>query len=333
MPKRRADDAPHVAVTDHLIQRRPAANLMADFPEHPAEEYRGEVVPYYPSPLPKTDLNELYRAVAQVGLANNVTAGMPDLVRAIGIVKPAQAEFYMVLGDGWRALGKADQAISAYEEAVRLSNGGSRELTALASVLPVDKAKAALERAVAVARGDPEPLYQYGLLTGSAEKIRGAIAMDPTMPAKSRNLADLLVKQGRGAEAVDAARDALRVDPFEDASWDVAGKALAEDGKFPEAFFDFERAIRLHPRADYLYDYALALVRANRFDEAETEAAMAVRADSALGEAHELLGGLYLRRHQLAEAAREYRAAIALHPELERLRARLASILAQQGTP
>ncbi len=305
---------------------------MAEFPEHPAELYLGEVVPYYPSPLPKTPLNELYRAVAQVGLQNNLTAGMPDLVRAIDIVKPAEAEFYMVLGDGWRALGKPDQAIPAYEQAVRLSNGGSRELTALASVLPRDKAEEALKRAVAGAHGDPEPLYQYGLLTESVDKIRSAIAMDPTMPEKSRNLADTLVRTGRGAEAVDAARDALRIDPFDASSWDIAGKALAEDGKFPEAFFDFERAIRLHPRAEYLYDYALALVRADRFDEAETEAGMAVRADSGLGEAHELLGGLYARKRQWTDAAREYRAAIALHPELERLRQRLASILAQQGT-
>lgn len=333
MPQRRSDDAPHVAVTDHLIQRRPAADLMAEFPEHPAEEYRGEVVPYYPSPFPKTDLNELYRAVAQVGLGNNVKAGMPDLVRAIDIVKPAQAEFYMVLGGGWRALGKPEQAIAAYEQAVRLSNGGSRELVALASVLPADQAEVVLKRAVAAAPGDPEPLYQYGLLTESAEMIRRAIAMDPTMPEKSRNLAGVLLRAGRGSEAADAARDALRADPFDDAAWDVAGKALAEDGKFPEAFFDFERAIRLHPRADFLYDYALALVRADRYEEAETEAGMAVRADSGLGDAHELLGGLYLRKGQLADAAREYRAAIAVHPDRERLRQRLASVLAQQGKP
>ena len=75
MPKRRVDDAPHVIMTDHLIQRRAPANALAEFAERPPEEYRGEVVPYYPSPLPDTPQNALYRAVAQVGLGNNVAAG------------------------------------------------------------------------------------------------------------------------------------------------------------------------------------------------------------------------------------------------------------------
>ena len=56
MPKRRVDDAPHVIMTDHLIQRRAPANALSEFAERPAEEYRGEVTPYYPSPLPQTPL-------------------------------------------------------------------------------------------------------------------------------------------------------------------------------------------------------------------------------------------------------------------------------------
>src|ERR1039457_4735345 len=72
MPKRRVDDAPHVIMTDHRIQRRAAAGALLEFGELPAEEYRGEVVPYYPAPLPETPQNALYYAVAQVGLGNNV---------------------------------------------------------------------------------------------------------------------------------------------------------------------------------------------------------------------------------------------------------------------
>ena len=56
MPRRRTEDVVHVVMTDHLIQRRPpSGDLMAELAErHPteAEEYRGEVVPYYPATLP-----------------------------------------------------------------------------------------------------------------------------------------------------------------------------------------------------------------------------------------------------------------------------------------
>ena len=97
-------------MTDHLIQRRAPANALAEFAERPAEEYRGEVTPYYPSPLPETPRNALYRAVAQVGLGNNVAAGLPELVRLIDEIKPQEAEFYMVLGDGWKSEGKTEEA-------------------------------------------------------------------------------------------------------------------------------------------------------------------------------------------------------------------------------
>ena len=81
----------------------------------------------------------------------------------------------------------------------------------------------------------------------------------------------------------------------------------------------------------YLYDYALALVRADHFDEAQNEAERAVRADSSLIEPHELLAGLHARKNELSQAAREYLAALALKPDLARAHFQLAKVLAAQG--
>ena len=106
---------------------------------------------------------------------------------------------------------------------------------------------------------------------------------------------------------------------------------MAEKGAFPDAFFDFERAIKLHLYAPYLYDYALALVRANRFEDAQHQAQLAVRADAGLVEAHELLGGLHLRKQEWPEAAAEYTAALALKPDLPRVQLRLGTALAAAG--
>ena len=70
MPRRRADDAVHVVMTDHYIQRRrPDRDLLAPLPEmHDSERtsYRGEVVPLYPRHLPPGGESELYLATAQV---------------------------------------------------------------------------------------------------------------------------------------------------------------------------------------------------------------------------------------------------------------------------
>jgi tetratricopeptide (TPR) repeat protein len=324
MPKRRTDDAPHVIMTDHLIQRRPAPDGLTEFAERPAEEYRGEVAPYYPSPLSETPRNALYRAVAQVGLENNVAAGMPDLVRLIGEARPREPEFYMVLGDGWKSLGKLTEAAAAYQQALRLQPDSTRAMRALAAVSEAPRAEQILARAVEVAPNDPESWFRYGVLTSSAARIQKAIALDPWLPDQARRLAEI-------THSEPALRDALRTDPFDDAAWDLGGRILAEQGRMSEAVFDFERAIKLRPSARYMYDYALALVRADRFDEAQSQASMAVRADASLVEAHELLGGLYTRKQEWSDAAREYSAALALKPDLARVELRLGSVLAALG--
>jgi cytochrome c-type biogenesis protein CcmH/NrfG len=323
MPKRRVDDAPHVIMTDHRIERRPPAGALAEFPERPAEEYRGEVAPYYPSPLPETPRNALYRAVAQVGLGNNVAAGLPELVRLMDEVKPQEAEFYMVLGGGWKTAGNPQEAASAYQRALQIKPDSARAMRALAEVDPPN-AEQILAHAVQVAPNDPESWFRYGVLTSSAERIQKAITLDPWLPDQSRRLAEV-------SHSDTALQDALRTDPFDDAAWDLGGRILAEKGAFAEAFFDFERAIKLHPDGRYLYDYALALVRADRFDDAQKQAEMAVRADAGLVEAHELLGGLYLRKKALPAAAREYRAALVLKPDLARAQLRLGTVLASEG--
>ena len=323
MPKRRTDDAPHVIMTDHLIQRRAPATALAEFPERPPEEYRGTVTPYYPSPLPETPRNALYRAVAQVGLGNNVVAGLPDLARLVDEIKPQEPEFFMVLGDGWKSLAKPREAAAAYQRALQIDPASVRAMRALAEV-DAPHAEQILARAVQIAPNDAESWFRYGVLTSSAERIRKAIALDPWLPDQSRRLAEITHEE-------TALRDALRTDPFDDAAWDLGGRIMAEKGKLEDAFFDFERAIKLRPNGAYLYDYALVLARAERFDDARNEAEMAVRADSSLAEAHELLGGLHSRKKELPEAAREYRAALTLKPDLARAHLRLATVLLAEG--
>jgi tetratricopeptide (TPR) repeat protein len=270
----------------------------------------------------------LYRAVAQVGLGNNLAAGLPELVRLIDEVKPPEAEFYMVLGDGWKSAGKPDEAAGAYQRALKIKPDSTRAMRALAAVDQAD-AEQILAHAVQIAPSDAESWFRYGVLTMSseriaAERIQKAITLDPWLPDQSRRLAEV-------SHSEAALKDALRTDPFDDAAWDLGGRIMAEKGEFRDAFFDFERAIKLYPSGQYLYDYALALVRADRFDDAQKQTQLALRADAGLVEAHELLGGLYARKQELPEAAQEYAAALALKPDLARAQLRLGTVLAAEG--
>ena len=347
MPKRRTDDVVHAVMTDHLIQRRPPArDLLAELTErHPtdAEEYHGEVVPYYPNPFPRTDENLLYRAVAQVALRNNLPLGLADLAREVARVRPGNSEFYLVLGDAWKNSGKPQETIAAYEQALRLRPDFPRGLLNLASALKsagqFARAGETVKRALTVAPSNAAAWLQSGAIDfalgrtdAAIEKMEKAIALDPELPGEHTGLAELLLATGQTDRAGAALQEGLRIDPYDATAYDLRGRQLAAKGDLAESLYNFEKAIRLRPGyAPHLYDYGLALLSMNRFDEAQASAEAALQADPKMAEAHELLGGLLARKRQLPEAAAEYSEALRLRPDFDRAHLDLAGVLANQG--
>ena len=170
MPKRRTQDVVHAVMTDHYIQRRPPANLLAPLAERQefdAKQYRGPVVPYYPSPLPKTPDNLLYQAVAQVTQQSNLKAGLPQLAAEIAKQQPARPEFYVELGEAWLNAGNPRNAIAAFDQALKRAPNSSVALVDLAGALTQSgqnaRAVEVLKRALASGLSDPLLWYQLGL--------------------------------------------------------------------------------------------------------------------------------------------------------------------------
>ena len=224
-------------------------------------------------------------------------------------------------GRAWENLRKRRRVSAGLAEEAGFSAGSARS----GGSGEPPHAEQILAHAVQVAPNDAESWFRYGVLTSSAERIQKAIALDPWLPDQSRRLAEV-------THSEPALKDALRTDPFDDAAWDLGGRIMAEKGNFADAFFDFERAIKLHPSGQYLYDYALALVRADRFDDAQSEAEMAVRADSSSGRRRMSCSAVFTRgKRNWPEAAREYSAALALRPDLARVQLRLGTVLAAEG--
>ena len=118
MPKRRTEDVVHAVMTDHYIQRKkPAVDLLAEMkePHEPEILYRGEVVPYYPQPLPATAENELYLALAQVRENNNMDRGLAQFAAAIKKYRPSQVRILCGarrrMGQSWSRR-ECDSAVS-----------------------------------------------------------------------------------------------------------------------------------------------------------------------------------------------------------------------------
>jgi predicted CXXCH cytochrome family protein len=346
MPKRRTEDVVHVVMTDHLIQRRPPADLTSELAErHPieAEEYRGDVVPYYPATLPRAGPDALYRALAQLATKNNLSAGVAELARLIALQPPREAEWYIQLGDAWMASAAPAKAAAAYQEALRLKPKTVRILRALGKAWLVSgqpsRSAEVLQQAIQIAPSDAGSWYQSGALalalgrtSEALEKMRKAIALDPDLTGAYTTLAAIQAADRQRDRVEASLQEALRIDPYDAAAWDLAGRVLAEKREFPEALFDFERA--LHYRQDfasYLYDYALTLSTAGMFERAQQAAAASARADSKIAETHALLGNLLAKKRMLSEAVKEYQEAIRLRPDIARPMLDLASVYAAQG--
>jgi len=347
MPKRRTEDVVHALITDHFIQRKvPMRDLQAELQERhltDAEEYHGEVAPYYPSPLPKTSENSLYLAVAQVARQNNLDKGVADLAQEMNQHPPREEEFYIALGDAWKNSGNSKAAVGAFEQAVRIKPESVTALRSFAASLKtsgnVSRSEQILNRALHLAPLDGSTWNQYAMLeadlgrTGRAiEKLQKALALNPDLPEGDLNLATLFVQEAQMEPAETALKRALSIDPYDAAAYDLMGRVLTAKNEMSMALYSFQKATHLRPDyGPYLYNYALALVAAQRLDEARTQAQAAVNADPSLAEGHVLLGGLLANEQRLAEAVSEYQQAVKLQPGFSLAHLDLGLVLAAQG--
>ena len=338
MPRRRTDDAVHVAMTDHRIQRYlPQRDLLAELPEShpdPKDEYHGEVVPYYPAPLPPTPENSLYVALAQVRDGRNLDDGIAQLEKAL--LKTPRADFYMELGYSWHAAGDPGKAAAAYGQAVRLQPNAARASRYLGIALhesgQPDRAAAALKHAIQMAPSDAHAWLELGLVLAEQGRnaeavadIQKAAGLDPDLPDVWNALGTI-----QGSE--DAFRRAIRIDPYYAGAHGNLARLQAARGDRAQAVYYFDKAARLQPSgAVSLYEYALTLVQMNRFEDSQRQVEAAVRADPKLPEARELLGGLLARSGDLDAALVEYRMAVKLKPEFSRAQLDLAATLAAKG--
>ncbi|HWC96183.1 MAG TPA: tetratricopeptide repeat protein [Candidatus Sulfopaludibacter sp.] len=344
MPKRRTDDAVHIVMTDHWIQRRkPAGNLLAAKAESRDTAYKGEVVPYYPATLTGSTRDVLDRAVAQVRDGSNLKLGLPRLAALVERYHPAAAGYYVDLADAYRAAGDGSHAVEAFESALQKQPESEIMLLKLGTML-MDlqqwaKAETVYRRALAVAPDDAAAWGQLGWVLWQQDKtaeakadLQKGIGLDSDLPDLHNYLAKLFIGTRDGAAAEREFRAALATEPGI-AEWqaNLAGLLLAK-GDTAEAAYRFEESIKLKP--DYApahLAYARMLVGMRRNAEAEQQARAAVESDANASDAHEFLGFLLVTKGDGAGALRELQAAVRLEPQFGRAQYELGVVLWQKG--
>jgi predicted CXXCH cytochrome family protein len=227
MPQRRTDDVIHAVMTDHYIQRRrPSRDLLAPITVEPPEnenDYRGEVVLYYPPNLPSTAENELYLAAAQVIQNSNLKDGVPRLRAALEKYRPGEGEFYFVMAEAYFGTNEPDLAIPMYREAVERRPDFWPALyrlgLSLASVGQEGRGLEFLERARKLSTDErllnalAMAYRRMGRLGEAVAVLKSAVPINPDFPQTYNNLGDILVQMGNVADAQKAFDEAIRVQP------------------------------------------------------------------------------------------------------------------------
>ncbi len=344
MPARRTDDAVHVVMTDHYIQReRPNRDLLAPRTEAEAKPTEaGGIALYYPPQLSAVPESELYLALADVKDGSRGEKGIERLKSAVLHYAPTAPEFYFELAYAYRKAGNGGQAIHWYQEALRrraVYPAASKELAAsyldeghLAQATEVLKRATLASPADAPLLADLGNLYlRQGQVSSARQTLLHALEVNPSL-AQAENLLGLTeLRAGNRTDAEKSFRSAIRDEPDLAEAHSNLANLIAGTGNYEEAAYEFQRAIWSDPDyAEAHHGYALMLELTHSYDQAADELEKAAHLNPRDSQTHGDLADLLAARGDLDGAAREYESAIERSPSSAELRSSLGNVLAAQ---
>jgi Tfp pilus assembly protein PilF len=343
MWKRRTEDAVHVVMTDHYIQRfKPKGNLLAPVKET-SLAYRDEVIPYYPESFAGVPEGEFYGAIAQTEHSSNLEAGRLRLRQAMENDKPEDATFYFAMGAACSKSGKNTEAIPWFEEALRRRPDYQQALRALALTLAAsgDMTRAAEvgEKAAATAHPDTAVLtnlggvyLQQGRLDDAKLVLERALTINPDLPDATVFLGLLSSRKGDVAQAEALFRSAINMQPDFAVPHNNLARILAHEGKYPEAEFHFSKAVEDDPTDPQVrHNYGVLLENTGSLDKALAELKEAVRLNPRSAQFHLDLGNALVQTGDDSQAEQEYRGLIEQDDANGEAHLRLAELLTRRG--
>lgn len=177
-----------------------------------------------------------------------------------------------------------------------------------------------------------EILIKEGRPAEALVAAENAVRLRPNYPEAQNNLAIALIQTGRPDPALVAARRAVELKPDYAGAHSTLGIVLAQFGRLPEAIQHFETALRLAPGAaeapSLHYNLANALLKSGRFPEAIGHYRTALQHDPGLAEAHFNLAHALGMSGRYAEAEAELETTLRLDPHHARARAILETLRA-----
>jgi Tfp pilus assembly protein PilF len=165
--------------------------------------------------------NNLGNVLAQMGKTDEAIAHYAEALR----IKPGLAEAHNNLGFTLAGRGRADEAMTHYAEALRIKP---------------DYVEARSNLGVALAT--------QGRVDEAIQELREALRMAPNDAEVHANLAEMFVRKGQVTESARHYSEAIRLNPGDPDTHFRLGLILADQGKLEDAARHFEAAVTLNPR-------------------------------------------------------------------------------------
>jgi tetratricopeptide (TPR) repeat protein len=220
----------------------------------------------------------------------------------------------------------AARAHQLYERALRVDADGNH----LASLPLLWEAAGLAPHDADIQNGLGEALERLGALDAAIDAYRRALVERPTFRKASNNLILVMVKAGKGSEAVQRARALAAAAPADADRLFTLGLAQA-DVDIDGAMASFRQVLALAPRHVLArYNLALVLRRADRLPEAIDQLRRALEVEER-PEMHYSLGVIYWHQGDLDRAEGALRAAIAVRGDHADAHVALGSVLGARG--
>jgi len=222
--------------------------------------------------------------------------------------RPDNARAHYGLGLGLVQMGKVQEAIGQYEQALRLKPDYIEAHNNLGAAL-----------------------MGQGRLQEAIEHYEQSLQIDPDYAEAQYNLGLALIQAGRLQEAIEHWEQALQIRPdHADVHYNL-GLALVQLGRVQEAIEHWEQALQIRPDyADAHYNLGVTLMGEGRLEEAIGHYEQALRIKPGYAEAHYNLGNALIQAGKVQEAIHHYEQALHIKPDFVQAQNALARARAVQ---
>jgi tetratricopeptide (TPR) repeat protein len=184
------------------------------------------------------------------------------------------------LGDALLQKGRVDEAITHFQEALRIDPNSALPHLNLGLGLfqkgKVDEAITQYQAALEINAEDADAHYglanalrQKGRVDEAIAHFQKALQIRPDYAKAQNNLGNALLKMARVDEAIPHYQDALQIDPGNAEAHNNLGAALRQKGRLDEAITHFQEALKINPGYEKAHDnLGMALLQKGKVDEA-----------------------------------------------------------------